>query len=259
MKARPIYLAAALLVFLSACAGGAGPTPTETLASPTATPAPVITVQSDGKEYTASNSTLVLTVECALPYIENAEGIPAYEAINSYYKNEMDVHMEGAASNLVRPAQDDYYNALEEGYEFHTYDTEMSFAQTLLNETRVSFSRMVYSYTGGVHGNLAVIGDTFDLTDGSRLSLGDLFSVPEEEYMNRLLGEMIALAAEDPDLKERLYEGFEQSIPEYFNPEHFYLTDTDLVIFYQPYDIAPWAGGVPIFNLPMEGLKDILK
>lgn len=262
MKTKPLLLAAALTLLLSACSGGTSATSTPTQApspSPTQVPAPVITVQSDSKEYKAQDSALILTVDCSLPFIENAQGVPAYEAINSYYKSEMSSHMDSSASDLLSTAQEDYDYSKEENYDFNSYASQMSFTQTLLGETRASFYRTVYSYTGGAHGNLAVIGDTFDLSDGKRLSLGDLFSVPEEEYTKRLQEEMIALAGTDPDLKEQLFEGYEQSIPEYFDPDNFYLTDEDLVIFYQPYDIAPWAAGVPTFKLPLEGLKDILQ
>jgi hypothetical protein len=41
--------------------------------------------------------------------------------------------------------------------------------------------------------------------------------------------------------------------------QHFYMTDDALVIFFDLYEIAPYASGIPTFEIPYDDLTDFLK
>ncbi len=112
----------------------------------------------------------------------------------------------------------------------------------------LSLSQEVYSYVqGAAHGLTAVKSLNFDVLTGRPLRLEELFTpgTPWVEEINRQIKEQI----QRRDIP--LINPFE-SIGE--NPD-FYLTDKDLVIYFQLYEYTPYYVGLPEFPIPLESLR----
>ena len=115
----------------------------------------------------------------------------------------------------------------------------------------------VYINTGGAHGNLFLKNLNYN-QKGQLLSIGDLFK-PESDYLTKLsdisrkklpgiLGENLASWSDDG------------TAPTSTNFETFYIKDDGtLNIVFQPYQVAPWAAGVPEISINIsEELRDII-
>lgn len=91
---------------------------------------------------------------------------------------------------------------------------------------------------------------TADPRTGRVYSLADLFE--DERYID-ILSEAVALDIEEQELP--LLAGFDKIAPD----QDFYLTERHLVLYYQLYELAPYAWGFPEFEIPLESLRGVAK
>ncbi len=84
---------------------------------------------------------------------------------------------------------------------------------------------------------------------GVELSLKDLF-LPSANYIDFINGEIDDIIKNDPDT---YVDNFKTISPD----QHFYLTDSELVIVFDKYEIAAGAAGEPEFKIPFKNLPDI--
>lgn len=118
----------------------------------------------------------------------------------------------------------------------------------------ISLVNEEYIYLGGAHGTTARRPLNADAASGCILSLGDLFADSGyKETLNRLINELIA---ENPDAYADLWEK-----PEIMDCHQtdFYINDTDLVIFFQPYTLSYYARGFVEFPIKLENLSGYMK
>ena len=108
-----------------------------------------------------------------------------------------------------------------------------------------------YQYTGGAHGIRWRTSITTDLRTGKVLSLGDLFK-PGSNYQE-VLGQKIRAQI------TRYGEGASAvDFKGVSDNTNFYITEEVLVIYYQPYEIAPYVYGLPEFLIAIEDIEDLL-
>ena len=102
------------------------------------------------------------------------------------------------------------------------------------------------------NGNTVRTSDTWDFKDGRRLTLPDFCEPgsPELSWRPAMLQEI------ERQVKERLsktpgayFDDYPVLLRQSFQPAQFYLVPDGIVIYYQPYDIAPYATGLPEFLL----------
>lgn len=122
-----------------------------------------------------------------------------------------------------------------------------------------------YSYSGGAHGSTARTSQTWDFQSGRRLHIRDFLKphctagtcLPFSAERNHSLREIL-LADMEKQVAGRLidspgsyFDDYSSLLAEHFQEEQFYLTPTDLILYYQQYDIAPYASGIPEFSFPL--------
>lgn len=111
-----------------------------------------------------------------------------------------------------------------------------------------------YQYTGGAHPNSFVLTMTFQ--GEQKILLDSLFTVSQSEYLIRLQA-IATLALEQKLGKESLfYEGLEPRIENY---QHWYVIDNALVILFSPYQVGPYAIGMPEVTIPFSQIQDLMK
>ncbi|WP_243128237.1 DUF3298 and DUF4163 domain-containing protein [Clostridium niameyense] len=105
----------------------------------------------------------------------------------------------------------------------------------------------IYTYTGGAHGYTAYSSITIDLDTGKVYNFNDLFTtrINYKPILEDKVREYIK-QNDIPILEE--YKGIDKN-------QQFYLTPTELVIYYQVYTYTPYAYG--LFKIPIP-YKDIL-
>lgn len=115
----------------------------------------------------------------------------------------------------------------------------------------LSLSLIVYSFTGGAHGLTICKPLTFDVTTEKLYSLKDFFQ-PNSDYQ-KVLSVIIARKIREWDIP--LLEEFK----EIRGDRDFYIADHCLVIFFQVYEIAPYAYNFPSFPIPILDIESIIR
>ena len=114
---------------------------------------------------------------------------------------------------------------------------------------------------GGLHADFTRISRSYDSDSGTLLSLADI-AKNEEQLKTFIKNYVIGLAAGD-EYKENgesiLFDDFETAIGELVDAgSNWYLNDTGLVVYANPYDIAPYSSGVLLFEIPYSALEEFL-
>ncbi|RBP88393.1 uncharacterized protein DUF4163 [Cytobacillus firmus] len=113
----------------------------------------------------------------------------------------------------------------------------------------LSLSNYVYHYHAA-HGMTVIKSLTFDLQKGKQVSLKDLFK-PGSNYVKRL-SELISVQIKQRDIP--LLVDFKGIRPD----QDFYIADKALIIYFQLYEITPYAYGFPMFPISVYALQDII-
>ncbi|WP_297630866.1 DUF3298 and DUF4163 domain-containing protein [uncultured Clostridium sp.] len=190
-----------------------------------------------------SVKTKCLDIDTDIPYINSPYGIVTNEIINQRVHNFM-VEM----NNTV-----DEYKA--SGY-ICNYPLEFKASYNIErnNNNVLSFYMDYYQFAGGAHGMSYREPYTMKKNDGIVLGLKDLFNSNYNyaEIINKNIREQI-----NSD-KDKYFDGG-ADFKGVDNKTVFYLTDTELVILYGLYEIAPYASGIIEFKINLNNFKDGLK
>jgi len=121
----------------------------------------------------------------------------------------------------------------------------------------LTLAGLVYSYTGGAHGNYGTNYLSIDLLHNKKLSLDDVLSASGQKQLGRLLGKYFR---KNNNLKDTdaLSKGglFEDEIKPNNN---FFVTGKGLAFDYSPYEIGPYAMGEIIIFIPFTELSAYLQ
>ena len=113
----------------------------------------------------------------------------------------------------------------------------------------------VWNYTGGAHGNLDIVVFVYDCGTGQILELGDLFA-DEETALNLLssltYAQLPALLG-DMAQDEMIRSG---TSPDLDNFACVAPTPEGVRVFFQPYQVAPWAAELQEVNIKLHELQD---
>ncbi len=121
---------------------------------------------------------------------------------------------------------------------------QMRFEKGYANENLLSIAMESYwDVVGAAHPSVDTLTYTYDLRYGKKLALKDLF-LPGSEYLkaisDRAMADLERQLGDDPNAVERIAEG---AGPDERNYENFLIAPQGLVIIFNPYQVAPGAGG----------------
>lgn len=132
----------------------------------------------------------------------------------------------------------------------HTYSNiyhlQADFEVKLSSERYLSVLQYIYTYTGGAHGMTYRYSKTADRRTGKMLSLQQIFAAPD--YLT-VLNQLARMQNQDIH---------------FFQPvtltgkEDFYLTDQELTVYYQLYEVAPYAAGFIEYHFPYDQIAPLL-
>ena len=114
---------------------------------------------------------------------------------------------------------------------------------------------------GGLHADFTRVSRSYNSDSGALLSLADI-AKNEEQLKTFIKNYVIGLAAGD-EYKENgesiFFDDLESSIGALVDSgSNWYLNDTGLVVYANPYDIAPYSCGVLLFEIPYSALEEFL-
>lgn len=182
-----------------------------------------------------------------------ASEISAVAENNQEYRNE-----------LVTDAEKQYAYMYENGFlsTFYPYSYYVS-ASTARQDSSVLSLLMVNStYQGGAHPNSWREAINFDLVNQRRLSLEDVILPGQEEtFLDMLLWTLenrISTVSSD-----MFYENYRDVVTDSITgadlTDNWYFTEDGLVVYYNNYDIAPYAAGTITVELSYSRLEGVLE
>lgn len=145
-------------------------------------------------------------------------------------------------TEVAESSQEEIPYTLSIDFDIHSYSDEI-----------YSFVFDVYEYIGGAHGDGFVVTKTFNSNTGEQLYLDDVFS-DNDQFLEQLsanampLLEYIIDEYSDPDWVR------DGTAPVLENYERFALSDEYLMIFFNPYQVAPYSEGVIEIKIPLDDL-----
>ena len=113
-----------------------------------------------------------------------------------------------------------------------------------------------YKYSGGAHGYYEYKSYNIDMRSGKFLELEDLFK-SNSDY-KKVINNEIRRQIEYKAKSDSQYEGIYQ-FGRIKDNQKFYIQDNNLIIYFDLYEIAPYAVGIPEFQVNINIINHILK
>ncbi len=178
-----------------------------------------------------------LTITARIPQIAGAADALWQAEFNQNLRNRLDTYVSGLRE-LAAEAW-----ALDIEYRTQPYEGVVDFEIKLNRGGLLSIAIVNYAYTGGAHGMTYYDYINVDLTNGQPIGFSQLFSTNEE--LERAAGIIDAIIAEQP------YQFFvtEFLVTDFSENQSFYIQDTQAVISFGLYELAPYASGVQEFAI----------
>ncbi len=128
---------------------------------------------------------------------------------------------------------------------------DSSFEIKKIDENIISILVRYYKYLGGAHGYYEYIPYNIDLQNGKNITLKEIFKT-DVDYKTIINNEV------DKQIKN---ENLDKVFDFYGIKENqkFYINDGELVVYFDLYEIAPYAAGVPEFSLDLNEIEYAIK
>lgn len=196
-------------------------------------------------------SALVLTYNIEYPWF-CMNKCASVTGINQYYAAKAHSFLQYARKELYTTAVKQYEFDAANGYPLHTYEAMIRYDITYNQDCIVSLYYDQYEYTGGAHGNTVRSSDTWDVQNGSLITLTDLFGcwVQDRRDIQNEISRQIAQQIDKGF--GNYFPDYQKNVSKYFNPHNFYLSCDGIVIYFQQYQIAPYSSGIPEFTIPCD-------
>ena len=193
----------------------------------------------------------VFTYHIAYPSFSTTCVLSAAQTANIYYMQLAENTEQYCRTVLYPQAVESARYITSNHPPFNRYTLDMNYQITYNSGCITSLYMDTYTYMGGAHQELERISDTWDFSTGRQLHLDDI-SALTPTALNGLQTSVERQIAER--LKESpvsYFEDYPYLLRNKFNQNHFFLRPGYIVIYYQQYEIAPYATGIPEFSFRM--------
>ncbi|MGX9754780.1 DUF3298 and DUF4163 domain-containing protein [Clostridioides difficile] len=123
-------------------------------------------------------------------------------------------------------------------------------------DSALSIKVRYYTYSGGAHGYYQDIAYNVDMRTGKFLELMDLFK--DNTKYKEVIDDEIKQQITDLEKKDKENVGI-YNFKGIKENQNFYLQDDNLVIYFDLYDITPYAAGIPEFSINKKLISYMLK
>lgn len=180
--------------------------------------------------------------------VVNLENKNAQNKINKVIKVQTEEFLTNAINNLYNDAVNDYISRNQDDFPFNAYGANLDYNVAYNDDCTLSYYYDNYQFTGGAHGSTIRKSNTFNLNNGNQIPLSAYFG---SNYKIKVLQNILKQAQQNMQNDPGIYfENYEKLIIQYFNPQSYYLTKDGIVIYYQQYEIGPYAIGIVEFLIP---------
>ena len=197
--------------------------------------------------------TPILQYQLEYPVISSPQNLKTAEKINEFYRRKVKKLMEMIEKTLQKEAIRDYQTSIKNKLPIHRYEVNLSYTITYNRSCTLSLYMQEYCYSGGAHGATQQSSQTWSIDTGRQLAIRELLANGRGDIA-KLLEEVTRQITQDEDRQTKYFADNEKQVRKQFEPKQFYITKDGIVIYYQQYDIAPYATGIPTFLIPREVL-----
>jgi len=138
------------------------------------------------------------------------------------------------------------------GYAYLNVSTNVSFQ----NSNVINLSMNVDCYYGGAHGNYGVFSMFFDPKTGHEIPLEKLFT--DKEEFRQIAESFFRKEFKIPEQENINSPGFWFENDTFDISKNIVITQDKVTLFYNPYEIASYADGMLIVEIPMEKVKNLI-
>lgn len=189
----------------------------------------------------------LLTYKIEYPQFSSLFYANSIRIINRYYKNKALEYQRYVETELFKMAVEQYKYDKANGYPIMVYEALQIFDVTYNNFCIISIYFDRYQFTGGAHGSTVRTSQTWNLQTTGRIQLNQLIRCGRN--VKAYVTEEIIRQIRESDTSI-YFDNYAELVVETFNENSFYCTPEAVVIYFQQYDIAPYATGIPEFLLP---------
>lgn len=191
--------------------------------------------------------TVIMSYSIKYPQFESASFVRILRNINNFYAIRARDYAARCERRFYRIAVEQYEQSLKQRFPMRKFEMEQIFSVTYNKNCALSLYIDQYEYTGGAHGATDRRSDTWDLNRNMRMELPRLFPYVQnvKEY---ILQDINSQIEEQMQSHTGMYfDEYRKEAEETFNRNGFYVADDGVVFYFQQYDIAPYASGIPEF------------
>ncbi len=189
-------------------------------------------------------------IDLNIPVINGMRNSDFQDKLNSMFEEKVIKF----AEDIQDFAKEDEEYAKEHNFPFIGYAAYTRFEVTYIEDDLISLYITYYSYTGGAHGMTYREYYNIDLKSETLLELKDLFDIAAD-YKTLINQEIRKQMEKEP---ERYFKEF-LSTASISDNHSYYFTDGGIVIYFDLYEIAPYASGIPEFEIPFSLLEAIMR
>ena len=166
------------------------------------------------------------------------------------------------AKNIEEAAKDfilayrDYQPDIPTELDFGGYEAEVSVQNSHRNEQLVSLEATSYLFTGGAHGYGGTSYLNFDIATGALIENTNLF-VNYSEF-EAFAETKFKEAFDIPESDTINASGFWFENDNFYLPETIGFNENNLIIVYNSYEIAPYAAGPIVLEIPLTEVASFL-
>ncbi len=192
---------------------------------------------------------LILTYKINYPQIANYNCIS--NKFNSYNKQIAFDLQDYIENTLLQDAKNLYEYNKSNGYPIMVYEIIYTYNVTYNANNIISIYSDQYIYSGGAHGLTTRSSQNWNMQCGKLISLNDLYKNNPYFILDILKNINTQIEHEIENGTNQYFEDYCKLVLNTFNPQQFYIiSDNEIAIYFQQYDIAPYSSGIPVFKLP---------
>ena len=180
-------------------------------------------------------------------HITNCEENPIFASIEfQNYSNTFGSHatMPMELDSAMKAMANEYISGGIEGAEYDDAHSYLLEQHTFLTRKKsiLCYETNIETYTGGAHGGYSLWYECFDLATGRLYDFDYLYDGEWAEAIRELIYEK--LIAVEPDVD--IYVGGTEHLPMHSST---LITESGIILVYQPYDVAPPSQGIVTVEL----------
>ena len=193
----------------------------------------------------------VFTYHIAYPSFSTTCVLSAAQTANIYYMQLAENTEQYCRTVLYPQAVESARYITSNHPPFNRYTLDMNYQITYNSGCITSLYMDTYTYMGGAHQELERISDTWDFSTGKQLHLDDISALTPAALNGLQTSVERQIADRLKESPGSYFEDYPYLLRNKFNQNHFFLRPGYIVIYYQQYEIAPYATGIPEFSFRM--------